>query len=704
MTPKLTWNRTSFLVDGAPAPLISGEFPYFRVPKAQWRERLMLLKASGANAAATYIPWIIHEPEEGKILFDDIPERSLTDFLTLCQELELMVIVRPGPYVYSELCNDGLPLWMENYPQIRAHGPNAEYCRDCFNASYLHPVFLEKARKFIREANRIVRPFLATNGGCVVSVQADNEICGIHIWRGFLDCNRQAMGIGRQDGHYVHFLQERFENIEALNACYGTNYTSFCQIEPFLNTPRDDTVGGKRFACDYLKFYKYTLELYIRLLCRWFEEDGIDVPYCTNAGSSTMLPLLRDIPRQNQQHSFLLGVDHYYALNARMGMSMTPEKAVKYQLSLDMLEAMGMPSAVLEMQAGSMSSYPPVLPECLSAFYMTHLALGMKGWNYYIFSGGPNFENTGANVQIYDYHAPVSAAGQVRPSYYVQKRHNTFAAENSWLLEAKREYDLQLGYYWEQTMESMGGPCKRYSRDGLNLFTYRENLLLTLGLSAKLVKNVEIGGALDVTKPLMVVCDQRMPKVKQENLVTFVKNGGRLILTPVVPEYDEDFCSCTVLKDFLGVTQSVAVAQTGPAVLCGGERVYELGKRFAFPGFGGQVLCENEADGSAVMEYKTLGGGVVLLGAEFAYSQTCQIHMLDLCLKALGYQQIVETPHSDLMVTLFREEKRILCFLMNHFSGAVTASAQLRLNGKCYSVPEIEIPAQTVVPVEINMD
>ena len=33
-------------------------------PHDDWRRRLTLLKESGANTVATYIPWIIHEPEE----------------------------------------------------------------------------------------------------------------------------------------------------------------------------------------------------------------------------------------------------------------------------------------------------------------------------------------------------------------------------------------------------------------------------------------------------------------------------------------------------------------------------------------------------------------------------------------------------------------------------------------------------------------
>jgi beta-galactosidase len=118
---KITWDNMSYYFDGNPGFLISGEFHYFRVPKKDWSYRLDLMKEAGANAAATYVPWILHEPEEGVFRFSDAPETDLDGFLTLCREKELSVIVRPGPYHYSEMRYCGLPGWLlRHYPQILA--------------------------------------------------------------------------------------------------------------------------------------------------------------------------------------------------------------------------------------------------------------------------------------------------------------------------------------------------------------------------------------------------------------------------------------------------------------------------------------------------------------------------------------------------------------------------------------------------------
>ena len=53
-----------------PVYLLSGEFHYFRVPKGDWHHRMRLFKNAGGNVIATYIPWLLHEPEEGSFVSD----------------------------------------------------------------------------------------------------------------------------------------------------------------------------------------------------------------------------------------------------------------------------------------------------------------------------------------------------------------------------------------------------------------------------------------------------------------------------------------------------------------------------------------------------------------------------------------------------------------------------------------------------------
>ena len=105
-------------IDGHPFLVICGEIDYFRVHRNNWADRLGRLKANGANAVATYIPWLLHEPVEGRF---DFTTYDLAAFIDACAVAGLWLIVRPGPYIYSELVCDGLPQWLwADYPALRA--------------------------------------------------------------------------------------------------------------------------------------------------------------------------------------------------------------------------------------------------------------------------------------------------------------------------------------------------------------------------------------------------------------------------------------------------------------------------------------------------------------------------------------------------------------------------------------------------------
>ena len=62
-----------------------------------WEDRLTRAKALGLNAIQTYVPWNLHEPKEGQLDFNAIAD--IVSFLELCQKLDLLVMLRAGPYI-----------------------------------------------------------------------------------------------------------------------------------------------------------------------------------------------------------------------------------------------------------------------------------------------------------------------------------------------------------------------------------------------------------------------------------------------------------------------------------------------------------------------------------------------------------------------------------------------------------------------------
>ena len=104
--------------------IYSGAVHYFRVPREYWRDRLRKLRAAGLNAVETYVPWNLHEPQEGAFDFgrggSDFEEfLDLEHFLKLAKEEDLFAIVRPGPYICSEWEFGGFPSWLLRIKNIK---------------------------------------------------------------------------------------------------------------------------------------------------------------------------------------------------------------------------------------------------------------------------------------------------------------------------------------------------------------------------------------------------------------------------------------------------------------------------------------------------------------------------------------------------------------------------------------------------------
>ncbi|XP_021779720.1 beta-galactosidase-1-like protein isoform X2 [Papio anubis] len=106
-----------FLLDGAPFRYVSGSLHYFRVPRVLWADRLLKMRWSGLNAIQFYVPWNYHEPQPGVYNFNG--SRDLIAFLNEAALANLLVILRPGPYICAEWEMGGLPSWLLRKPEIR---------------------------------------------------------------------------------------------------------------------------------------------------------------------------------------------------------------------------------------------------------------------------------------------------------------------------------------------------------------------------------------------------------------------------------------------------------------------------------------------------------------------------------------------------------------------------------------------------------
>jgi len=155
-----TFDKTRFVLDGKPFRIISGEIHPARVPAEYWRHRIQMAKAMGCNTIAAYIFWNYQEPEPGKFDFQT-GNKNIARFLQICKEEKMWVIMRPGPYVCAEWDLGGIPYWLLKIPDIKFR------CLD--------PRYMDAVKKYFQRFARVIKPFMAGNGGNILMVQIENE-------------------------------------------------------------------------------------------------------------------------------------------------------------------------------------------------------------------------------------------------------------------------------------------------------------------------------------------------------------------------------------------------------------------------------------------------------------------------------------------------------------------------------------------------
>lgn len=151
--------RDDFYLDGKKVQIISGGIHYFRIVPEYWKDRLEKLKALGCNTVETYIPWNLHEKEKGK--FDFSGMLDIERFVRLAQELGLMVILRPSPYICAEWEFGGLPYWLLKEDGMRLR---------C-----MYPPYLEHVKSYYEKLFEVIAPLQITRGGPVILMQIENE-------------------------------------------------------------------------------------------------------------------------------------------------------------------------------------------------------------------------------------------------------------------------------------------------------------------------------------------------------------------------------------------------------------------------------------------------------------------------------------------------------------------------------------------------
>jgi beta-galactosidase len=153
----------SFLLDGEPFQIRSGEMHPARIPAEYWRQRILMAKAMGMNCIALYVMWNYHEASPGVFDFRT-GNHNVEAFIRLCQQEGMWVLLRPGPYICGEWDLGGIPSYLLSHPDIQLRTDSAN-----------DPRYMSAVARYIRELSPCIEPLLVSNGGPILMIQIENE-------------------------------------------------------------------------------------------------------------------------------------------------------------------------------------------------------------------------------------------------------------------------------------------------------------------------------------------------------------------------------------------------------------------------------------------------------------------------------------------------------------------------------------------------
>lgn len=670
---KLIASGGQFWLDDRPVLLKAGEFHYFRTPPDQWRHRLGLLKAAGFNTLATYIPWLWHQIEPGDSDFDGHthPMRNLSGFLDLAAEMGFYIIARPGPYIMAETINEGIPPWVfQTFPQVAVISQDQKIHNI---ASYLHPDFLDCVSKWYGAVFSVLAPRQVTHEGKIIMVQLDNEMGMIHWVRNIMDINPDTLA------RFAQFLEVTYGD-QLPNRYPAAQLVDFLReaimhpTEPF----------GAKIVEDYRIFFREYLRQYAEFLLHEAHSNGLEVLPVINIhgfgnggktfpiGLSQLISALR-IPE-------IISATDVYPLHIGEGNF--------HQLILvnEMTKALHNPQQALfsiEFQAGGNNDFS----NGQSSLYDLHsrlcIAGGMRAINHYLFCDGEN-DPLLSPVKRHDWGHPVRKDGTLRKHYFrypkLSKVLSVYGAE---LILSQPAAITTIGFLLDYFQTEVNNPL---SKPLTEILTHQRDVILFdmlargLSLTHRPFNALELSsGVLDVdrTPSCWVMMEKQCPASVQRKLVSYVQQGGSLILAGRMCDEDFQHTPCTILKDAFGIER----VQSDPPFTQRLVRAFnyqDIPVSFmeTYTGDFTEVFATYE-HGDVVGFVKKVGkGSVMVFGAALAANTLDDLDIFHQMARRMGCQPLF-TPSQWVDVHLSRGDRGSFLFINNYQDDPVETTIQL---------------------------
>lgn len=615
-------------INGGPRFVWSADYPYYRDQSQDWPRQLDNLKAMNVRVVTCYIPWRHHAPRDPRAggTYDftgQLHDRTnVIRFLQLIAERDMQVIVKPGPYIHAETRYGSLPDYVlpQNNPRIShrvdARGNPSPACWGFSEPpAPMDPVLVEYVAEWFRAvAQHVIVPFQYPKGP-IVAVQVLNE--GIYSDGGYpvdqLHYDSAAIRL------YHQFLREKYGTVERYNAVTGNTFADFSEVQPPRTWVSPAGRGGLLPYIDWAAFHRYFYRVLAETYTGFLRESGVTLPIVMNINPP---PAARGAALETfvgrYTPPYLEPVLHYGFTNWCGVVAHNDDAWIKYKIVGKLARGINM-----EENWGFDSYDPPYYWSVQPSFFqsMAYLLWGATGLNIYLGVSCDCWTDDLAPDAggVYMHNHPIAEDGSYRASFATC--HQMGALMNRIGDDIVRDdspapvaWGLYAPYAHAASWDS---PPNDWHRFG---FLQRPKAAWTAwdSFMALCERHYTANDAAHVAeesvdrllrhKVLFLEGSLWMDAATQSKLVDYVRRGGTLVITGMIPEADEFFAPCTILRDALFPFRVERVISNGPFTIATPQ------KEFAGTGRGPVAIVAPEGPTARVFLEASLEGRTVSVG------------------------------------------------------------------------------------------
>ncbi|TDA66057.1 MAG: hypothetical protein D9V45_03685 [Chloroflexi bacterium] len=574
----LTIHQGAVTISDQPVMLVSADYPYYRDRPDNWRDRLTQLKALGLQVVTCYIPWRHHQPDAASqpdFTGATQPNRNVIGFLQLCKELDLAVVVKPGPFIHAETNYGGLPDWTcpvlnsKIEPLRDAQGNPCMWGGATLDASGkrvvdwslpapFDPEFLRLTREWLAwVGQQVIAPF-ASPQGPIVAAQAANE--GIYSNGQHAPWAYDYSKSGLQQ--YQAFVQTKYTTLKNYNRLHEPKITTWEEV----SAPREWDAPAKltqlRKFIDWGEFQAKYMAL---IFTEWSQPLGTHLPVVVNQNPPLDTPYGLDAWLTRVEPEVWQG-KHYGFTNWVGDVSARPSAFGRY-----LLTAKRAPGINWEENWGFAELYDPAYVEASTSFYQTLLVLngGATGFNIYT---GVATAHVDANMDIlgktpYPDAAPVNEHGELTPKAETVRWLTDFlAVHGSEFIHCQPLQVAGWGFYLPYVRAAAWAPPDQpgVPKHGQHLADFQEKMRAQNLDYAVFHLERATQAELAAVPQLFVAGSMFMSANVQQKLADYVRRGGNLNWVGELPEVDENGAPCRILANIKSSVRVMPAVDIAP--------------------------------------------------------------------------------------------------------------------------------------------